>query len=470
MNGKPYMIDSILDGGVVERGKNDVLMSRGQDGRTIPATRGTPIESGGSRMLELSSTITGLVNLGVGLYNTYQISQARNDIQRTAEMTKDGFRKLHESNNELRDTINYRLDGVVRTLDEQSRTLKTILMAQRAQYRELQNAIRKCTRELTIEIHRGRKEDHEEQLQKEIRELKLHLEDVFEVRRRSPGDSVPPEIRDQIVKISKSIQASIALKHLDYLHVGHPARIRKFTIRLFALGAEYETRETSIRPDLIRSHEHGFQQLASDIRNEARALIEGQSLFNIAFANQAILAQYYAMYFGIRARLNSSTTSSGASSSQVSPDCINWIVDYFAQSEPPAAGQKRHRLTTIPLKTIGDFEWYTKWVGADPAKFDVHSKTNVSIREISKWFGASPVQRVPIPRSDELTWLYRALNPEYRNAYFRNIDTAFDWSPGEAQQLCLGGTDKILIPAKLERPKHTKKMKRASSKRRTRRR
>ncbi len=348
---KPYMfLDQNPANYVVEVGKKGAYFTR-----HLPTGRVAANVMPGGNMLIGANLAVGLVNIGIGAYNAYQIHKVAGKI---------------EENHQI---VVSHLSSIEQTLQIQQRSLEVLAFHQ-WQLAEQMQILRQEMQTGFSQVIKTIEDTHIKQKRAAFSERVFILDRTYRrfIDLVLAGSQVAAEQEArQVINNSLSLEVwlNVELKQIDPGQAERlPLRVAEaFSIRTKAdayavMGEAYNN---------IAKKE--LDEFSTAIQEEVYNLCNDQTLYYIGVEVPEVIAQYVYLYRGIDR--GKQLLVQPSTDILIQPEDLEWD-DHLSsvrailkdKSEQPNSSSLS---TTIPLKTIADLDWYIRFTGQNKESFDI---------------------------------------------------------------------------------------------------
>ncbi len=384
--------------------------------RHIPTGKSIPcVQPSGFDMLPIANLAFGVLNLGVGVYNAFQLQK----IQKKLDHLGYNYERNHEQIQFYFKSIQDALSGHQRTLEVLVYNQYTLSQKMDILREEMYSGFERVVQEIQdVEANRRGKEFYANMytMLRVYERFVNHLPDLSEADR----------LIDRAEKLEALLQAE-----LHQIPKGNAERLPFVTALTFSIRAKADAFEAK-GGKYVDSADQTLNELKEQIRQEAYALCDGRSIYTMGVQIPEILYQYALLIRGIdrglELRLNSEIEF------VLSPIEIIWndglddfrsIFDKSALASTKNSGRITEA-TKIKLNTLSDYDWYIRFASEDRLNFNVHSRQSIQLSEILKRVGhPNPIGGM-ICRSD-LNTLMKFSLPEPAEKFEHYIQEEFHW-------------------------------------------
>jgi hypothetical protein len=356
--------------------------------------------------LGVATLAVGLVNLGVGVYNAYQIGELRHDVRAMQTETRQHFSEIRS------------LLGV------QSRELAVLLQGQvqlaesvEQLRRDMLTGFKSVLGELGDMESRRRGEELQKMSLQAVSTWQVVLDAVVDGERPSAGDL------GRLLAATTELDAW-AHTLLEAVPAGSPARLPYFVAKALAARAAADGRSIEAGAPSKQGHRE-IGRLIAEIDTEVRVLADGKTLYGLGVELAPVIAQYVSLRRGLKAGVDRTLAGDVLAAAGGAP----WN-DGLADLRLLLSGAKKAATSgdpaLVPLGTLDDLRWYLAWSGSDPATTDLRTIEDVELSEVLGSLGANDVAP---PEGDDAAFGLLALAlPDYRQHAADRLNREFEWS------------------------------------------
>lgn len=374
----------------------------------------TKLASGSA--LAIVSSGLGLLTIGVGLCNSYQLRKVNQQLSALSDQLSIGFQQVETAfriqSNQLAllqtgvanlicriDAINQQIDNGFCNLSEQLRSSEARRLAD--EYYERLNKIGI----VQAEVHHA---------------LSLH---------ETPH---PADVR-RLADSAHDLAAWTSSQLRNY-HAKSIERLPLFVAKSLALRslADASFLEKGTRSTLAIQR---LNELVLEIEREVWNIVDGQTLFVLGCHLPDIIAQYIYLRRGLKLGEH----DHGDPNSNPSTELLAWedglstLRSIFIETENLNTNDEEVPLS-VPLATLGDLKWYIEWKQADPEVEDLRGVKAVELGEVAKRLGASTM---PLIKSDSDLVLFLAISlPHYADHAIDRLVAEFGWEEKPSLTIC----------------------------------
>jgi len=373
-----------------------------ESGRVIQSVK----PDGGESMLQVGNFGLGLLNLGVGIFNAYQLHKVHEDLSEQRQLIQTGFTSVHS------------------VLDAQHRTLELLVSNQHTLNHRMDI--------LRQEMYAGFQQVVEEVRDVEARKFRQDFETrtfkLFRAYKRF-GEMLPDaQEADVVIDRAEELEAWIRT-HLKQIRDGWSERLPLLVALTFSIRAKADAFESKggRYSDFAAAE---LKALSEQLLSEVYNFCYGRSLYALGVQMPEILYQYVLLNRSLRKGLE--LKGQDAPKVIFSAEDVTWtdgLDELRAIFEPVDEDQPSQKLkpsTLITLNTLPDYEWYVRFKGEERSTFKVHSVQSLSLREILRDMGHPNPEEVVIKMDDRQILMNFAL-PEAWNRFAKHLQTEFSW-------------------------------------------
>lgn len=372
------------------------------------------ILKGGSKMVDpISAGVAiGIVNLGVGLWNTYQLHKFQGTEQREHNHTRTEIKKVHEGMKSLITTIktafeeqSFILAAVLNNQDQLDAKMDWLIANIQQGFLELGENVKQITED--------RRRD--EYLQYMIG-LSLAKEKAMEALcfdgQLSERDLLKLEMRAEDLEkwlLSRLADTTLPVyARQPYIFSLIDSIMTQQDVKLFEGGEKTAQRVI-----------HHLEDLMNQIDGEVARLHQDVTPWDVLSRIRYFVARYGLLKLSLRQTLGKLQSPGDYRQLDIPSwnDCLPTLD--LSQAEKSAT-----IIGSFPLKTIQDYVWYTRVFVEDPATFDVHAVREIPITKFYQRLGCKQ-----IPKHVDIDILKECIEPETWTSYNEILNTTFQIEP-----------------------------------------
>ncbi len=388
-----------------------------------PGNPGAP--GGGMDLIGLANVGLNLINLGVGVYNAYQLHKVRDGLEQVSGEVRAGV-------SSLRQQIDDHLNGVHRGLEAQARMLEILCSSQQGIEDRLdlvRQEMAQGFREMVAVIDDQAAQRRQEEFFERVRALEREYR-AFSLFLQNPEAKKELAVAAEGVERSASSLLSWAESQLSRVERGSPARLPLNVACVFATRARGDA--LHVRGGHWRSvADQEMADLEHRISQEAFQLVDESTLWSIGVSYVDIIAQYAMLLRGIRRGRDIEALGEG----RLLPVPEDAYWDDGLESLRMAVVEEREAekaevlrgTDAIPLRTIKDYQWFVRFRGLDAETYDVHQNTEVGANQVFASLGhPSPGEGVLL--AGGLDAVRQIAIPGYREKVVERLVREFGWA------------------------------------------
>ncbi|MBD2104831.1 hypothetical protein [Leptolyngbya sp. FACHB-261] len=359
-------------------------------------------------MLSIASLALGVLNLGVGVYNAFQLQKTQKKLDQNHEQIRAYFGSIQNALNAHQRTLEVLVSSQY-GLSQQMNILRE----------EMRSDFQQIVREIQgVEARRRRKEFYANtyELMEVYKRFIDHLPDLSEA--------------DRLIDRAEKLEAWL-LAELDQVSMGKPERLPLVVALFFSVRAKADAFEAK-GGKYMASADKALNKLKKQIQREAYALCNGRSLYTLGVEIPEIVYQYAllqrSLAKGIELRLNPKAELAFLPEEVAWKDGLDDFRKIFEQKPESTVKDtvKINEKTVIHLKTLADCDWYIRFSGEDPSTFDVHSRQSIRLSDLFREIGhPNPTEGI-LYKSDLYALMLFSL-PEACNKFASRIQEEFSW-------------------------------------------
>lgn len=383
-------------------------------GESIPCVRPTDsgitdcLQPSGLDMLPIANLALGVLNLGVGVYNAFRLDKTQKKLDRNHEQIQAYFGSIQTA------------------LNAHQRTLEVLVCKQY----NLSQQMTILREEMHSEFQRVVREIHDAEANRRRREFYANTHELFAVYERFVNHLPDLLEADRLIDRAEKLEALLQAE-LSQIPVGEAYRLPLVTALAFSVRAKADAFE-AMGGKYIDSADKALNNLREQICREAYALCQGRSIYTIGVEMPEILYQYAllnrSITKGLELRLNSEIEFLFSPSETVWDDGLDALRSVFDKSvvNSTQGFERITEKTQIHLRTLSDYDWYTRFKGEDCLKFDVHSRQSIQLSELLKKIG-HPNPTDGVIRKTDLNDLMLFSLPEASEKFAHRLQEEFQW-------------------------------------------
>ncbi len=337
-----------------------------------------------------------ILNLGVGIYNAFQLRKVGKKLDQVHHDIQTGFEKLEDKLDRNHEYIQSCFNSIHHALIVQHRTLELLVSSQ--------NNIAKQMDILRKEMHTGFQNIIEEVQDVEARRRREEFETrTFKVLKAYERFTyLLPELTEanQLIERAEDLEAWLR-SQLNRIDLGKPERLPLMVALAFSIRAKADAFEAK-EGEYINFAIKEIKLLIDDICNEVNAFCEGRSLYELSVEMPEIIYQY--------ALLNRSLRKGLECQKQIEFESLfseNEVIWDDSMQELRELFKANHQDTEIiygssykiALETIADYDWYIGFSGKDRLTFSVHSCPSIPLKDILATIGHPAPTTVAIEKT-----------------------------------------------------------------------
>lgn len=353
---RPYMfVDQNPANYAVELGPKGTYFTRHLPTNRVAANVVPGGFNPGGTMLVAANLVVGLVNVGIGAYNIYQIHKVAGKI---------------EENHQI---VVSHLESIENTLQIQQRSLEVLAFHQ-WQLSEQMQILRQEMQTGFSQVIKTIEDAHIKQKRAAFSERVFILERTYKrfIDLVLAGSQVAAEQEArEVINNSLSLEAwlNVELKQID---PGQAERLPLRVAEAYAVRAKADA--YAVMGEAYRNiAKKELDEFTSAIQNEVYNLCNDQTLYYVGVEVPEVIAQYVYLYRGIER--GKQLLSHNSADILIRPEDLEWddnlspLRAIFRDKDEQS--QSSNLATTIPIKTMADLEWYIRFTGQDKESFDI---------------------------------------------------------------------------------------------------
>ncbi len=353
-------------------------------------------------MFGIANLGLNILNLGVGIYNAFQLRKVGKKLDQVHDDIQTGFDKLEDKLNRSHEYIQSGFDKLEDKLDRNHEYIQScfnsIYHALIVQHRTLellvsnQNNIAKQMDILRKEMHTGFQNVIEEVKDVEARRRREEFETrTFKVLKAYERFTyLLPELTEanQLIERAEDLEAWLR-SQLNRINLGQPERLPLMVALAFSVRAKADAFEAK-EGEYINFAIKEIKLLIDDIRNEVNAFCEGRTLYELGVEMPEIIYQYALLNRSLRKGIECQKQiefESLFSENEVTWDDSMQELRELFQANPENTEIIYSSSYKIALETLTDYDWYIGFSGKDRLTFSVHSCPSIPLKDILETIG-----------------------------------------------------------------------------------
>ncbi|MFH1463165.1 MAG: hypothetical protein ABIO70_02155 [Pseudomonadota bacterium] len=368
----------------------------------------------------------GLVDVGVGLWTALQVRRVRREVGAVAAQVgqvqlelQAGFARMEESLAWQSHQLGILLGGQEVLAGRMDRVLL-----------ELRAGFDRLAARLDSDEERRVNEEYHEKVALVVSRYRRLADTLLAQQQPTPGAV------GRLVDAAEKLEVWVK-QRLPRRPPGDPARLPYLVAQALACRAAADGRAMESG---IAVHDRDIERVMETIREEARALCDGRSLWWIGVRVPHLLAQYACLYRGLAAGNGLALAQAQAGGPPAVLEAGGWddgLAPLRALYQAPAVAEP----AVVALGSLSDLAWYVDWRGLDPDRADLDGVRELDLCEVARSFGA-PGRPARVDAQVVEAMLAMAL-PAFKHQVQARLMMAFEWPvpPGIAGD---GGGDPVL--------------------------
>lgn len=380
-------------------------------GDTIPCVQPSgditpPSQLSGLDMLPIANLALSVLNLGVGVYNAFQLHKVQEKLDQNQQQIQAYFGNIQDV-----------LNAHHRTLEVLACSQYNLSQQMGILRKEMHSGFQQIVQEIQdVEARRRKKEFY------------ANTHELLEVYGRFIDHLPDLSEADRLIDRSERLEALIQAE-LSEVAEGRPERLPLVVALSFSVRAKSDAFEAK-GGNYIISADKALEKLKQKICQEAYALCDGQELYTLSVEMPEVIYQYALLNRSIekgrQLRLRSEPELVFAPEEVIWNDGCDELRSIFEKAQTGDDSEQLKGKSQIQLTTLADYDWYVRFADEQRLTFDVHSQKSIQLGEILRKVG-HPEPDEGVVHKQDLEVLRLFALPESCDNFSRRMQQEFDW-------------------------------------------